>query len=177
MPLISLYASGVPLWSPVLTTRLALMMASARPVATVLALPPPPTTATETTAKDKWSEDELPVCRICHCSDDSEIVTMVSDATVTDTSESVVCSQSVEPAASSSLISPCFCSGSLRYVHHYCLQQWIRSSNHKYCELCKFHFKLTVKSKPLHKVSDRSNDDHCLCPFFSTLSSKCDGSV
>ncbi|XP_074604731.1 E3 ubiquitin-protein ligase MARCHF1-like [Brevipalpus obovatus] len=62
------------------------------------------------------------------------------------------------PPASSSgsisqmnLITPCYCSGSLQYVHHYCLQQWIRSSNNKYCELCKHHFKMSVKYKPFHK--------------------------
>lgn len=92
--------------------------------------------------------DDLPICRICHCSDDSELITVISASNTGDCSspESAMC-------PSTSLITPCFCSGSLRYVHHYCLQQWIRSSNHKYCELCKFHFKLTVKSKPLHKVS------------------------
>jgi hypothetical protein len=87
-------------------------------------------------------DDESPVCRICHCNDDNEFVSVDDDATTGRPS-----------TATTTLITPCFCSGSLRFVHHYCLQQWIRSSNHKYCELCKFHFKLTVKSKPLLKVS------------------------
>ncbi|CAG2103131.1 unnamed protein product [Medioppia subpectinata] len=69
--------------------------------------------------------EEGMVCRICHCGE--------SDCD------------------DSPLITPCLCSGSLRYVHHYCLQQWIRSSSHRNCELCKFHFKLVVKNKPLHK--------------------------
>ncbi|CAG2175738.1 unnamed protein product [Oppiella nova] len=85
-------------------------------------------------------DDESPVCRICHCNDDNEFVSVDDDATTGRPS-----------TPTTTLITPCFCSGSLRFVHHYCLQQWIRSSNHKYCELCKFHFKLTVKSKPLLK--------------------------
>lgn len=103
----------------------------------------------------KDSEDELPVCRICHCSDDSEIITVIANNVSADEQTAVPQTEVYpQPEPTGSLITPCFCSGSLRYVHHYCLQQWIRSSNHKYCELCKFHFKLTVKSKPLHKVSE-----------------------
>ena len=65
------------------------------------------------------------MCRICHC--ESEI-----DAP---------------------LISPCVCSGSLKYVHQACLQQWIKSANTKSCELCKFDFQMTTRVKPFRKVS------------------------
>lgn len=51
------------------------------------------------------------------------------------------------------LITPCCCSGSLKYVHHDCLQQWIRSSGHQYCELCKYQYKMSVKYKPFYRVS------------------------
>ncbi|XP_071455452.1 E3 ubiquitin-protein ligase MARCHF8-like isoform X2 [Hetaerina americana] len=60
------------------------------------------------------------ICRICHCEGDSE----------------------------APLIAPCYCSGSLRYVHEACLQQWIKSSDIRSCELCKFQFVMQSKSKP-----------------------------
>ncbi|KAF7488959.1 E3 ubiquitin-protein ligase MARCH8 [Sarcoptes scabiei] len=49
------------------------------------------------------------------------------------------------------LITPCYCTGSLEFVHHKCLQQWIRSSNHKYCELCKYNFNLKRKNRPFYQ--------------------------
>lgn len=60
------------------------------------------------------------ICRICHCEGDAE----------------------------GGLITPCYCSGSLRYVHQTCLQQWIKSSNIRCCELCKFQFIMHTKTKP-----------------------------
>ena len=43
------------------------------------------------------------------------------------------------------MITPCLCSGSLKYVHQDCLQRWIKSSDIKRCELCKFTFILQSK--------------------------------
>ncbi|XP_053649758.1 uncharacterized protein [Cherax quadricarinatus] len=63
------------------------------------------------------------ICRICHCEGDQE----------------------------SPLIAPCYCSGSLRYVHQSCLQQWIKSSDTRCCELCKFNFIMHSKIKPFNK--------------------------
>lgn len=63
------------------------------------------------------------VCRICHCE--------------------------AEPNAP--LLSPCSCSGTLKYVHQSCLQQWIKSANTKSCELCKIDFKMTATVKPFCK--------------------------
>ncbi len=40
---------------------------------------------------------------------------------------------------------PCFCSGSLKYVHQECLQRWIKSSDIKRCELCKYPFTMQAK--------------------------------
>ncbi|XP_015458844.3 E3 ubiquitin-protein ligase MARCH8 isoform X2 [Astyanax mexicanus] len=62
-------------------------------------------------------------CRICHCEGDDE----------------------------SPLITPCHCTGSLRFVHQACLQQWIKSSDTRCCELCKFEFIMETKLKPLRK--------------------------
>ncbi|KAJ1522737.1 hypothetical protein ONE63_001896 [Megalurothrips usitatus] len=61
------------------------------------------------------------ICRICHC----------------------------EGERDAPLIAPCYCSGSLRYVHQACLQQWIKSSDIRACELCKFQFVMYSKTKPI----------------------------
>ncbi|GAB6028510.1 hypothetical protein CHUAL_002661 [Chamberlinius hualienensis] len=60
------------------------------------------------------------ICRICHC----------------------------EAETDAPLIAPCYCSGSLLYVHQSCLQQWIKSSDTRKCELCKFEFIMQTKVKP-----------------------------
>ncbi|XP_004451145.1 E3 ubiquitin-protein ligase MARCHF8 isoform X5 [Dasypus novemcinctus] len=62
-------------------------------------------------------------CRICHCEGDDE----------------------------SPLITPCRCSGSLHFVHQNCLQQWIKSSDTRCCELCKYEFIMEARLKPLRK--------------------------
>lgn len=67
--------------------------------------------------------NERDICRICHCEGDGDMP----------------------------LISPCCCTGSLRYVHQACLQQWINSSDTKCCELCKFEFIMHTKIKPFRK--------------------------
>ncbi|XP_066136222.1 E3 ubiquitin-protein ligase MARCHF1 isoform X1 [Saccopteryx bilineata] len=65
----------------------------------------------------------LTVCRICHCEGDEE----------------------------SPLITPCRCTGTLRFVHQSCLHQWIKSSDTRCCELCKYDFIMETKLKPLRK--------------------------
>ncbi|XP_051687656.2 E3 ubiquitin-protein ligase MARCHF1 isoform X2 [Oryctolagus cuniculus] len=65
----------------------------------------------------------LEVCRICHCEGDEE----------------------------SPLITPCRCTGTLRFVHQSCLHQWIKSSDTRCCELCKYDFIMETKLKPLRK--------------------------
>ncbi|XP_067122237.1 E3 ubiquitin-protein ligase MARCHF8-like [Centruroides vittatus] len=67
--------------------------------------------------------NERDICRICHCEGDGD----------------------------TPLISPCCCTGSLRYVHQACLQQWINSSDTKCCELCKFEFIMHTRIKPFRK--------------------------
>lgn len=63
------------------------------------------------------------ICRICHC----------------------------EADAANPLLSPCYCSGSLKYVHQSCLQQWLTASETRSCELCKFNFILHTKIKPINE--------------------------
>lgn len=72
------------------------------------------------------NQDDVPTCRICHCTD-SPSSGMVK------------------------LISPCHCSGSLKYVHHNCLQQWLDATNSQRCELCKHPFSMSIKYKPIYK--------------------------
>ncbi|TSO98557.1 E3 ubiquitin-protein ligase MARCH1 [Bagarius yarrelli] len=68
-------------------------------------------------------DNELEVCRICHGEGDEECP----------------------------LITPCRCIGSLRFVHHACLHQWIQSSDTRCCELCKYNFIMEMQLKPLRK--------------------------
>ncbi len=60
------------------------------------------------------------MCRICHCEEPSEEY----------------------------LISPCYCSGTLQYVHQSCLQQWLKSNGIKSCELCKYAFVMSYETRP-----------------------------
>ncbi|XP_037545769.1 uncharacterized protein march1 [Nematolebias whitei] len=68
-------------------------------------------------------DSEVEVCRICHCEGDDECA----------------------------LITPCRCTGSLSFVHQACLNQWIKSSDTRCCELCKYDFIMETKLKPLSK--------------------------
>ncbi|KAI1293638.1 E3 ubiquitin-protein ligase MARCHF8 [Halotydeus destructor] len=81
------------------------------------------------------------MCRICHSGD--------GDSYSLDSSSSSCGCRLSGSKVNIELISPCLCRGSMQYVHHHCLQQWIRTSNCKFCELCKFPFKLTIKYRPL----------------------------
>ncbi|KAI2796191.1 hypothetical protein BLOT_016003 [Blomia tropicalis] len=97
-------------------------------------------------------DDEKPICRICHCSsEDLQTNTPGDEVMVTKKPKMVSSDVRFDLNDPLFLISPCFCTGTHQYVHHKCLQQWIRSSNHKYCELCKYNFKLKTKSKPIYK--------------------------
>ncbi|XP_017317135.1 E3 ubiquitin-protein ligase MARCHF1 [Ictalurus punctatus] len=73
--------------------------------------------------QEACTDDELEVCRICHSEGDEECP----------------------------LIMPCRCTGSLRFVHHACLHQWIKSSDTRCCELCKYNFIMETHLKPLRK--------------------------
>ncbi|CAH0557296.1 unnamed protein product [Brassicogethes aeneus] len=84
----------------------------------------------ETSKKVEWkkcdssstlSNSNGDICRICHCEADLD----------------------------NPLLSPCYCSGSLKYVHQSCLRQWLAASDTRSCELCKFNFILHTKIKPL----------------------------
>lgn len=61
-----------------------------------------------------------------------------------------ICHSKEEPE--SPLISPCYCMGSICYVHNSCLQQWIKTSETTCCEICKFDFIMHKKINPFRKV-------------------------
>ncbi|XP_059048261.1 uncharacterized protein LOC131843605 [Achroia grisella] len=63
------------------------------------------------------------ICRICHC----------------------------ESEVHNPLLAPCYCSGSLKFVHQSCLQQWLTASETRSCELCKFNFIMHTKIKPFNE--------------------------
>lgn len=66
-----------------------------------------------------------PYCRVCHCTGDEE------------------------------LISPCYCSGSVKWVHETCLVKWMKSSFKESCELCRKNIEIAKRRKPLSKVSHK----------------------
>ncbi|TKS68397.1 E3 ubiquitin-protein ligase MARCH8 [Collichthys lucidus] len=76
-----------------------------------------------TTARTSITPSSQDICRICHCEGDDEYP----------------------------LIMPCRCTGSLGFVHQACLNQWIKSSDTRCCELCKYDFIMETKLKPLRK--------------------------
>jgi len=75
--------------------------------------------ASLSSASSKTS-DYPDICRICHCEGTND-----------------------EP-----LISPCYCLGTMQYLHQSCLQRWIKSAGVKSCELCKFEFIMHSEIKP-----------------------------
>ncbi|XP_068607154.1 E3 ubiquitin-protein ligase MARCHF8 [Brachionichthys hirsutus] len=78
-------------------------------------------TGLSTASRTSVSPSSQDTCRICHCEGDEDFP----------------------------LITPCRCAGSLRFVHQACLNQWIKSSDTRCCELCKFDFVMETKLKPL----------------------------
>lgn len=76
-------------------------------------------------ASSQASQSSGDICRICHCESDPQ----------------------------NPLLTPCYCSGSLKYVHQACLQQWLTASETNSCELCKFPFIMHTKIKPFNEVS------------------------
>ena len=76
------------------------------------------------TGSDGESTDfESDVCRICHCSEETEV-----------------------------LISPCLCTGSVKFVHHSCLMSWLQRAVISKCELCLYPLAVKRKRKSISKV-------------------------
>ncbi|EEB13582.1 membrane-associated RING finger protein, putative [Pediculus humanus corporis] len=81
------------------------------------------------------------------------------------------------------LISPCACAGSVGLAHAKCIEQWLSSSNTTNCEICKYQYNISIKSKsflqwlknknPLNGPSGFYGDVFC----FVLLTPLCIGSV
>jgi hypothetical protein len=44
------------------------------------------------------------------------------------------------------LISPCQCTGTIKYIHKKCLITWINQNNKTSCELCNYSYKLNIQN-------------------------------
>ncbi|KAJ1862452.1 hypothetical protein LPJ78_004703 [Coemansia sp. RSA 989] len=53
-----------------------------------------------------------------------------------------------EGTAEEPLFFPCRCSGSIKYVHQSCLEEWLAHSNKKYCELCEYEYSFSPLYDP-----------------------------
>ncbi|KAJ2710175.1 hypothetical protein H4R19_003878, partial [Coemansia spiralis] len=65
-------------------------------------------------------EAEAPVCRVCRG----------------------------EGSAGEPLFFPCRCSGSIKYIHQLCLEEWLAHSNRRYCELCGYEYEFSPLYDP-----------------------------
>ena len=97
-------------------------------------------------------------------SDNEEISLQINDEEKS--SESPFCRFCLESDNEEDLIVPCRCSGSMKYVHRYCLQEWrsqdVNSNNFKRCNQCLFEYELIDKT---------SNTEKCcisFCSFFES---------
>ena len=50
------------------------------------------------------------------------------------------CRICLESSDEESLIAPCRCNGSSKFVHRHCLQRWIDVKKKKQCECCRSHY-------------------------------------
>ena len=44
------------------------------------------------------------------------------------------------------MIAPCLCNGTLKFVHQDCLKEWLKFSRQLYCNICRFKYKM---AKPM----------------------------
>ncbi|CAG5116959.1 unnamed protein product [Candidula unifasciata] len=55
-------------------------------------------------------------------------------------SDRTCCRICQEDDTSEKLISPCFCTGSVGYMHFSCLEKWLQMNSRTHCELCSYPF-------------------------------------
>ena len=75
------------------------------------------------TSQDDQSKEILLICRICYNGNEEE-----------------------------PLLSPCSCSGSIKFVHQSCLLKWLKARKPN-CELCNYNYVILKKAKPYREVS------------------------
>ena len=64
-----------------------------------------------------------------------------------------------EEEENNKLISPCACSGSIKYIHSKCVKTWLELNPQKTkCELCLVDYPIRKKLRPLRQVSRLSLD-------------------
>ncbi|AZB49175.1 E3-MARCH3-like protein [Vombatid gammaherpesvirus 1] len=56
------------------------------------------------------------------------------------------------------LLTPCKCSGTMKFIHHSCLTQWYKISAMTQCELCHYPFAYRLESKPQSLVPSWRRD-------------------
>lgn len=109
---------------------------------------------------------------------------IVSEENYSDTPTCRICF--AESEDDNPLISPCLCSGSLKFIHYQCLKSWLESkrtvkntettiSYHwksLECELCKTIYPELVKTKYSLATYDKPEKDYMILESISTASSK-----
>lgn len=99
-------------------------MASAKSLSQTPLIPVKSPSKCSLSSNSSKTSDYPDICRICHC----------------------------EGTIDEPLISPCYCLGTMQYLHQSCLQRWIKSAGVKSCELCKFEFIMHSEIKPFKQV-------------------------
>ncbi|KAJ3170162.1 hypothetical protein HDU88_008787 [Geranomyces variabilis] len=85
---------------------------------------------------------------------------------VADEEEAEICRVCRGPATPEQpLHYPCKCSGSMRYVHQDCLEQWLQHSRKKQCEICNYPFSFT-------SIYSEHAPERISIPFFLTVISR-----
>ena len=51
-----------------------------------------------------------------------------------------------------SIAKPCYCRGSMEYVHQACLKRWVLHSGRLFCQVCLFKYKLAKETTPLNQI-------------------------
>jgi len=81
-------------------------------------------------------------------------------------SEPSICRFCLESNNEEDLIVPCRCSGSMKFVHRYCLQEWrsqdVNSNNFIRCNQCLFEYEL------IDKISNSEKCCISFCSFFES---------
>ena len=80
----------------------------------------------------------------------------------------MTCRICLEDKDSGELLSVCNCSGSCRYVHQQCLQQWIDVSHKTHCELCQSPYTHSYAS-PSRPTIRASTIDKCPVTVLTTM--------
>jgi hypothetical protein len=68
-----------------------------------------------------------------------------------------VCRICFEGNDSGTLYNPCFCSGSVKYIHEHCLFRWIdtKLDNTNSCEICKTPYRIRYNQTREHEIDER----------------------